>query len=96
MKKILSLLLALLLLITITCSFTGCGNKDIIDLTYKFDHAYINMGGEWKLYHVEGWTDYESDQIQVRIKDGPTILTHSMNCYLMKGVPEGLECSYCR
>lgn len=79
MKKCI-LLVALIGLIAL-CG--GC-NKDIIDITYKYNYAYIYLqNGEIIQGEVEGWTDYEDgDQLQIRI-DGKTYLVHSINCTLI-------------
>lgn len=76
MKKILLVLLTALIL-------SGCGNQQILDLSYRFDYAEIAMpdGGviEGK---VDSWRDFEDgDQIQVVI-DGVTYLTHISNVVL--------------
>jgi hypothetical protein len=60
--------------ITIGMSFalTGC-NKQLIDLNLKFKRVHIFDTG--KCYEISSWTDYEdSDQIQVKLKTGETIL----------------------
>jgi hypothetical protein len=82
MKKILITLLIALFMMT---TLSGCGNKQIIDLTYTFDKAIISLpNGDIVEGKVEGWTDYEDgDQIQVKI-DGATYLVHSSNVVLIK------------
>ena len=78
MKKVLLVLvLALALLL-------GACNRQLVDLTYKFDEAIIAMpdgtvvGGK-----VQSWKDFEDgDQIQVKI-EGTTYLVHSSNIVLI-------------
>ena len=73
MKKIFSIVLAVVLLLTVLCS---C-NKQIIDTTYKFDRAIISLpNGDLISGNVQSWKDYDGDQIQVKI-DGKTYLVHS-------------------
>ena len=61
---------------------TGC-NKTIIDTTYTFNYAIIQLpNGEVVEGRVETWTDYEGEQLQIRI-DGVTYLCSSYNCVLM-------------
>ena len=83
MKKFMMLAagaLALLLL-------TGC-NRQVIDLTYKYDKAVIAMpDGSVVQGAVESWKDYDGDQLQVKI-DGVTYLTHAENVVLMAGDTE--------
>lgn len=82
MKKILAMLMITLLMVI---TLSSCGNKQIIDVTYRFDRAIISLpNGEVVDGKVEGWTDYEDgDQIQVKI-DGVTYLVHSSNVVLIK------------
>lgn len=88
-------LLVALLTITTAMSLTGCGsepgnegsdwsNRQIYDLTYKFDRAIINLGnGEVIEGVVQSWTDFaDGDQIQVKI-DGVTYLVHASNITLI-------------
>lgn len=63
-------------------ALTGC-NKTIIDTTYTFNYAIIQLpNGEVVEGKVETWTDYEGEQLQIRI-DGVTYLCSSYNCVLM-------------
>lgn len=82
MKKFLATLM-IVLLMTITLS--GCGNKQIFDTTYTFNKAIISLpNGEVIEGEIDSWTDYEDgDQIQVKI-DGVTYLVHSSDIVLIK------------
>lgn len=61
----------------------GC-NRTIIDLTYKYDYAYLELPtGVIVEGKVENWTDYEGDQLQISI-GGKTYLTHSNRVVLIK------------
>jgi len=82
MKKILATFMITLLMVL---TLTSCGNKQIIDFTYKFDKAIISLpNGDVVEGKVESWTDYEDgDQIQIKI-DGVTYLVHSSNVVLIK------------
>lgn len=66
-----------------TMLLSGC-NKQIVDLTYKFDRAIIYLpNGEVVDGRVSSWMDYEDgDQIQVRI-NGVSYLVHSSNIVLI-------------
>ena len=60
-------------------------NKTIVDTTYTFDKAIINLGEEYITINVKSWTDYQDgDQIQVTADDGTTYLVHSSNITLIK------------
>ena len=63
----------------------GCGGRQLIDTTYSFDRAIIQLpDGEIIEGKVSSWLDFEdSDQIQVKI-NGKTYLVHSENCVLIK------------
>lgn len=62
---------------------SGC-NRPVIDTTYKFNYAYIELqNGTVIEGSVQSWYDYEdSDQLQIKI-DGVTYLVHSSNCTLI-------------
>lgn len=80
MKKIIGIICMIVMLL----SLTGCGNKTLLDTTYKFDRAIIQMpNGEIVEGEVQTWNDYEDgDQIQVKI-DGVIYLVHSSNIVLI-------------
>ena len=79
MKKNLAIICALILLVALC---TGC-NKQIVDLTYKYDYAIIELpNGNIVEGKVSSWKDYEGDQIQVVI-NGTTYLVHSADIVLM-------------
>lgn len=85
MKKKLSIILAGAMIMAAT--ITGC-NKQVVDLTYKYDRAVIMMpDGEIVDVGVKSWTDFEDgDQIQVKGDNGVTYLVHSANVVLVAGV----------
>jgi len=80
MKKIIAVLFILIFAIFLT----GCGNRQVIDTTFRFDYATIySPGGEIIAQgKVQSWTDFENgDQLQVKI-DGVTYFTHATNVVL--------------
>lgn len=72
--------------LTVTLLFNlGSCNKSIVDTTYTFDKAIINLGEEYITINVKSWKDYQDgDQIQVTADDGTTYLVHSSNITLIK------------
>ena len=74
-------IIVLLAMMVVTCS--GC-NKQITDLTYKFDRACIYLpNGNIVEGKVDSWLDFEDgDQIQVKV-NGVTYLTHMSNVVLI-------------
>ena len=79
MKK--KLLVGLIGIVTLL-GLVGC-NKQIIDTTYSFDKAIINLpNGEIIEGKVDSWKDYEGDQIQVKI-DGKAYLVHAEDIVLI-------------
>ena len=82
MKKIIALLLAVIVLLSV-CLLAGC-NKQMVDLTYSYEYAIIGLpNGETVEGKVSSWTDFEDgDQIQVKI-NGKTYLVHSSNVVLI-------------
>lgn len=65
----------IMLFFILTVFLSGC-NKQVIDISYKFTYAYIELpNGECVKEKVETWTDYDnSDQMQLVI-DGITYFT---------------------
>ena len=84
MKKLILMGVCVLLLTIICACFYSC-NYQMVDTTYKFDRAIINLpNGEVVEGPVDSWKDYEDgDQIQVKV-NGKTYLIHSANVVLIK------------
>lgn len=60
-------------------------NKTIVDTTYTFDKAIINLGEEYITIDVKSWADYQdSNQIRVTSTEGTVYLVHSSNITLIK------------
>ena len=75
MKKFLFIFLVIIL---VAVTLTGC-NYQMIDTTYSYEYAIIKLpNGEIIEGPVEKWSDYEGDQLQVKI-NGKTYLVHSVN-----------------
>lgn len=79
MKKIYLLIVSLILLL----SFVAC-NYNILDTNWSFDHAYLNIGGDWKYIEIKSWTDADGEQLTVIAKDGTVYEISSINCTLVK------------
>ena len=81
MKKIFAMLLVLVMVVGL---LAGCGNKVLLDTTYSFDWAIIQLpDGTIVDGKVEKWTDYsDGDQLQITI-DGATYLVHSSQVVLI-------------
>ena len=77
-------IVGLLMSVMVAVSLVGCGNKQLIDTTFSFERAIIQLpNGEIVDGKVSSWTDYEDgDQIQVKI-NGVTYLVHSSNIVLI-------------
>jgi hypothetical protein len=82
MKKLLAVIVALTLPL-LCCA--GCGNYDEFDVSYKFTKAYVKIGEEWQDIEVKSWTDYEGEQLQLKLKDGTVMVVSSVNCILYEG-----------
>ena len=80
MKKWIRIPLCCLMLCAL---LSGC-NRQLVDLTYKFDRAIIELpNGEIIEGKVSSWRDFEDgDQIQV-VVDGVTYLVHSSRVVLI-------------
>lgn len=85
MKKNIKIIAAALIMLISLFSLAGCGNRQIIDLTYTYHTALIDMlDGTVKEIEIASWTDYrDGDQIQIKDIDGNTYLVHSSRCILM-------------
>ncbi len=81
--KLILWIIGIIVALGVVCSLTGC-NRQMIDLDYTFNYAYINIGGELQKIEIESWKDYEGEQIQIKDKHGKTYLTSSYNCTLVK------------
>ena len=84
-EVVLIIVVVLVLLFALAqCGAEVSGNKQILDFTYTFDYAYIQLpNGEVIEGEVESWRDYDDgDQLQVTI-DGTTYLVHSSDCVLV-------------
>ena len=79
-KKLIATVLALGMVIYMS----GCGNRQMIDLTYNYKYAVISLpNGDIVEGAVESWRDYDDgDQLQVTV-DGVTYLLHAANVALM-------------
>lgn len=61
------------------------GNKQIFDTTFSFNHAYVSLPDGGIIYdEVASWKDFEDgDSIQIKFKNGKSILTHISNVVLI-------------
>lgn len=88
MKKIIAIVICLMMAV----GLVGCGNYVMFDTQYEFKYAIIKLpNGEIVQGEVESWSDYEGEQLQIKIKDGNEYLTCSINAVLMVDVPEEVE-----
>lgn len=79
MKKLICILSGILL----TASLCGCNNHAKLDLVYTFDRVMIELpNGEIIEGDVEKWSDYEGEQLQIRV-DGVTYLVNSNNVVMI-------------
>lgn len=88
MKKRSIVLLVLIVTIAtflITTSCKGGCNKELFDLQYAYNRAYIKVGEEWVDTPIKKWIDYEGEQLQITLHDGSKILVSSINCILYYG-----------
>lgn len=85
MKRIIALICAVALMLTIIILCCSCGNMDMFDTNYTYDYAIVEFpGGEVKTLTIKQWTTYEDgEQIQIITPDGTVYLTNSFNCILI-------------
>lgn len=77
-------LFATILTLGMVLSLAGCGNRQMIDLTYTYKYAIISLpNGEIVEGKVDSWKDFEDgDQLQITV-DGVTYLVHATDAALM-------------
>ena len=77
-------LLAAILALGMALSLAGCGNRQMIDLTYSYKYAIISLpNGEIVEGKVDSWKDFEDgDQLQITVDD-VTYLVHATDAVLI-------------
>ena len=81
MKKYIAICLVIASMLVL---FAGCGNRQIIDVTYSYDRAIIRLpNGEVVDGKVSSWRDYDGESIQIVI-DGVTYYTQASNVVLIR------------
>ena len=77
-------LLAAILALGMALSLAGCGNRQMIDLTYSYKYAIISLpNGEIVEGKVDSWKDFEDgDQLQITVDD-VTYLVHATDAVLL-------------
>lgn len=77
-------LLAAILALGMALSLAGCGNRQMIDLTYSYKYAIISLpNGEIVEGKVDSWKDFEDgDQLQITVDD-VTYLVYATDAALM-------------
>lgn len=89
MKKVITMSIAIIMCVTLALGLSGCGNMQMLDTTYTFDKAIINLGnGEVVEVNIKSWGDYDGEQLQIIAEDGTVYLTSSFNCTLIKSAKE--------
>lgn len=84
-KVYVAVIMLVVVLISLMCFLTSCGNKDIFDTEYTFTKAIVTLpDGTVETYNIKSWTDYaDSDMVQFKTSDGKVYLTHSSNVLLV-------------
>lgn len=79
MKKLILLLATLFAIVLLG----GCGNRTFIDTTYTFNWAQFSLpDGTVIEGKVVKWTDYDGEQIQLKMEDGNIYLVSTYNAVL--------------
>lgn len=58
-------------------------NYEMFDFNYAFNKAIVMHEGSVIILPVESWCDYEGEQLQIKIPNGPTLLTDSYHTILV-------------
>ena len=85
MKKILALILAFALTLSLAGSAWADFNMTLFDTKYSFNYAYVGLpNGKTIEGKVKSWKDWDdSDMLQVTFVDGSTYYSHSSNIVLI-------------
>lgn len=59
-------------------------NYDLIDLNYEYNKAIIMKDNSAIILPIDQWHDYEGEQLQLKILDGPTILSAAYDTILVR------------
>lgn len=102
-KRILTIFMGVVLLLTSLLMFVGCGNMDVFDTNYTLNYIIVDEGGLFPTLHeVQSWSDSGSDSAMVRTKCCKNYIWTSSNSatlyenipdYLTEGV-DYLKCSH--
>lgn len=84
MKKTISIIITLLLVLSIAAVLAGCGNKTAT-LVNDYNIAIVFMKSGARTYEIESWTEVGNQRLQLNLKDGGVMLVDSVNCILYKG-----------
>ena len=66
-------------------------NYDIIDFNYDFNKVIIMKDDTATILPITEWTDYEGEQLQIKIKNGPTIVTAAYDTILVNDIESNLK-----
>lgn len=61
-------------------------NYDLFDTKYGFNKAIVMKDNAVVILPVDRWCDYEGEQIQIKITNGPTILTSAYDTILVNDI----------
>ena len=61
-------------------------NYDIIDMEFDFNKAVIVKDDTVLILPIYEWCDYEGEQLQIKVVDGPTMLTAAYDTILLNDV----------
>ena len=61
-------------------------NYDLIDTEYGFNKAIIIKDETCTILPITEWTDYEGEQLQIKIKNGPTMVTAAYDTILVNDI----------
>lgn len=66
-------------------------NYDLIDTKYGFNKAIILKDGTVTIFPIDKWCDYEGEQLQLTITNGPTIVTAAYDTILVNDIESELK-----
>lgn len=66
-------------------------NYDIIDMKYDFNKAIIFKDDTCIILPITEWCDYEGEQLQIKVENGPTIVTAAYDTILLNDIKSEIK-----
>lgn len=82
MKRIISFIIAIIIISSVLCIFTSCGNKNYFAGNYNFTKIHILSGDKGHCYDIESWKEADVG-IEVKLTGDHGALWCSEGTYVL-------------